>query len=58
MPFPAGPLALPLVWINPRYKIITKIVVTVIVIALTIGLYSLTMSMYLHLIDQIKSLGL
>ena len=53
-----GPLALPLVWINPRYKIIMKIVVTVIVIALTIGLYLLTMRMYLHLIDRINSLGL
>jgi hypothetical protein len=29
-----GPFALPLVWFNPRYSIITKIVVSAIVIAL------------------------
>jgi len=31
-----GPLALPLVWLHPRYKVVTKIVITVLVIILTI----------------------
>jgi len=52
-----GPLALPLVWFNPRYKIITKAVVTGLVIALSLCLYYLMMNMYLRLIEQIKELG-
>ena len=39
-----GPLALPLVWINPKYKIITKIIVTVVVAIATAWLYSATMN--------------
>ncbi len=53
-----GPLALPLIWTNPRYKIITKIVITVIVLAVTIWLCQLTMKMYLRVIDQINQLGI
>jgi hypothetical protein len=34
-----GPLALPLVWINPRYGRVTKIVVTVIVLIASWYLY-------------------
>ena len=53
-----GPLALPLVWLNHRYRIATKIVVTVIVIALSIFFCYLTMNIYLRLTEQIESLGL
>jgi hypothetical protein len=53
-----GPLALPLVWTNPRYKGITKVLITVAIIALTILLCQLTMNMYRNLMDQIKTLGL
>ena len=53
-----GPLALPLVWMNPRYKIVTKVVITVAVVALTAVLCRLSMKMYLDVIDQINSLGL
>ena len=52
-----GPLALPLVWLNPRYKIVTKLIVTGLVIAFTILLCYLTMNMYLRLVEQIKELG-
>jgi hypothetical protein len=31
-----GPLALPLVWMNPRYKPLTKTVITLIVIVVTV----------------------
>lgn len=31
----AGPLALPMVWFHPRYKILTKILATVITIVVT-----------------------
>ena len=53
-----GPLSLPLVWFNPRYKIITKIIVTIIVIVLSIWLCYLTTNMYLQLTEQIKALGI
>jgi len=53
-----GPLALPLVWFHPRYKIITKLVVTVIVIALTILFSYLVSSIYRNLMEQIEALGI
>jgi phage FluMu protein Com len=53
-----GPLALPLAWFNPRYKIITKLAVTVAVIAISILLCHLTTTMYLRLTEQIRTLGI
>ncbi len=53
-----GPLALPLVWLNPRYKIISKFVVTVIVVGVSILLCYLTMNTYLQLTEQIEALGI
>ena len=53
-----GPLALPLVWLHPRYKITTKFIVTVIVIAFSILLCYLTANIYLRLTEQINALGL
>lgn len=53
-----GPLALPLVLFNPRYKVTTKIIVTVIVIVLTIVFGFLSIHMYQNLIDQIRQMGL
>ncbi len=53
-----GPLALPVVWCHPKYKLITKVVITVIVILLSIWLYSLTMRTYQTLTEQLKTLGL
>ncbi len=52
-----GPLALPLVWFNPRYKIIAKLGVTGLVIGLSIWLYYLMTGMYRTLMDQIRALG-
>ncbi len=52
-----GPFALPLVWFNPRYKIITKLVVTGLVIALTILFSYLIGSIYRNLMEQIGALG-
>ncbi len=34
-----GPFALPLMWFNPRYKIITKIIVSIAVITVSVWLY-------------------
>ena len=53
-----GPLALPMVWTNPRYNIIVKIIITVVIVIVTIWAFQLTMQMYQDVIDQINSLGL
>jgi hypothetical protein len=54
----AGPLALPLVWLNPRYKPAVKAVVTVIVAVVTIAALWLTARMYQQALDQIRALGM
>ena len=53
-----GPLALPLVWANPKYKVTTKIIITIVVIAVTIWLCQLMGQMYQRLTKQINDLGL
>ena len=53
-----GPLALPLVWFNPRYTGVVKAVVTAIVLAVTVGLCVMTGRAYASLLDQVKALGL
>ena len=53
-----GPLALPLVWFNPRYKPITKLVLTAVVISLSLLLYTAIRTLYLQLMEQMKDLSL
>ena len=53
-----GPLALPLVWLNPRYKTITKVVVTVLIIALTVLLFYLVGYIYNQFMKEIGMLGI
>jgi hypothetical protein len=53
-----GPLALPLVWSNPRYNLVVKAVITVGIIALTFLLCWAMAAMYNHLFEQIKRLGM
>ncbi len=53
-----GPLALPLVWLNPRYKTVIKLLVTVIVVGISILFCYLTVNTYLQLTKQIESLGI
>ncbi|MGB8225299.1 MAG: hypothetical protein WCE45_00330 [Sedimentisphaerales bacterium] len=53
-----GPLALPLVWANPKYKLITKIVITVVVIGVTVWLCQLMGQMYHQVTKQINDLGI
>jgi uncharacterized membrane protein YvbJ len=53
-----GPMALPLVWINPRYKISTRAIITVIVIVVTILCIYLTVGIYQRMIDQLTVLGM
>lgn len=53
-----GPLALSLVWLNPRYKMITKAVVTGLVIGLTVLVGYLTIKIYIQIIESISELGI
>lgn len=52
----AGPFALPLVWLNPRYKPVTKWVVTVVVIIATIWISIKSIEMYQSLLQQIQQM--
>ncbi len=53
-----GPLALPLVWLNPRYNPAVKAILTVIILVVTVALCYGVVGMYNNLFDQIKALGL
>ena len=53
-----GPFALPLVWLNPRYKIVSKLLVTIIVVGITILFCYLTLNTYHQLTEQIEALGI
>ena len=50
-----GPLALPAVWMNPRYKILTKVIITVIVMLLTILFIYLMVAMYSRVLNQLET---
>jgi hypothetical protein len=53
-----GPLALPLVWLNRRYKLATKISITVAVLGITVFCFYLIISMYQRVFEQIRGLGI
>jgi hypothetical protein len=53
-----GPLALPLVWFNRRYKPITKLVLTAVVILLSLLVYIAIRRLYLQSVEQMRELGL
>jgi hypothetical protein len=52
-----GPLAIPMVWVNPTYSFVKKVVITAIMVAVTIALCYLMAAMYGSLMKQINSLG-
>ncbi len=52
-----GPLALPLVWIHPRYKPAVKVAVTIGTIVASILMYYATFGIYHNLLKQIEALG-
>ena len=51
-----GPLALPMVWANPGYKLSTKAMITGGMIILTVGLCYIMVAMYVRLLEQIRML--
>lgn len=53
-----GPLALPIVWTNPRYNRSVKIVITVIVLGITVGLCATIYKVCISTLTQIKALGI
>jgi hypothetical protein len=53
-----GPLALPLVWFHPRYKPVTRLIITVIVLVVTVLCTYLAATTYQKLLDQITALGI
>ena len=53
-----GPLALPLVWFNPRYKPATRLIITVIVLVVTVLCTYMAASAYRQLLDQLTTLGI
>ncbi len=53
-----GPLAVPLVWVHPRYTIMTKVVITAAMVALTVWGCLAIRDIYVDLMEQIESLDL
>lgn len=53
-----GPIALPLVWMNPRYKISTRAIITVIVLVVTVLSMYLVVHAYENLLNQLTELGM
>jgi len=53
-----GPFALPMVWKNPRYKIVTKAIVTVVVLIGTVLLMYLMVWFYTQFLNQFSQLGI
>jgi len=52
-----GPLALPMVLLNPKYNAATKTAITIIVIVLTVVLVYYAGHMYTRLLEQLEGLG-
>jgi hypothetical protein len=53
-----GPLALPLVWLHPLYNRVTKIILTLVIIGVSVWLYTFTKDLYVTLMQQMKVLGI
>ena len=53
-----GPFAIPLVWVNRRYSLTVKIILTLLILGITIGLCVGIYHVISNTLAQIKSLGL
>ena len=54
--FIVGPLALPLIWINPTFSKRNKILITVIIIAISVWLMRSTVTLYKILSEHYEEL--
>ncbi|MGB2807699.1 MAG: hypothetical protein WBC22_08160 [Sedimentisphaerales bacterium] len=53
-----GPLSLSLVWFHPRYKIVTKVIITILVIGFTLLLGYMAILIYSRFLDSITEMGI
>jgi hypothetical protein len=53
-----GPLAIPLVWLNPNYSLTKKAIISIVMIAVTIFLVYAMTSLYNNLMEQVRELGM
>ena len=53
-----GPLALSLLWINPRYKNVTKVIISILVIVFFFLVGYTAILIYSHLLDSISEMGI
>jgi len=53
-----GPLALPVVWLNPRYKPLTRVLITLLVIVVTVLCMYLVAAVYQRTLSQLDALGM
>jgi len=51
-----GPFALPLLWFSPAFNKISKVIISIVVIAATIWLLKATADLYRILLDELKEI--
>jgi len=52
--FTVGPFALPLVWMNPRFSLVARIILTVVVLAVSYWAYSFMQDFLVEFNDQME----
>ena len=53
-----GPLALSLVWLNPRYKNVTKVIISILVISFFFLVGYMAIQIYSRFLDSISDMGI
>jgi uncharacterized membrane protein SirB2 len=53
-----GPLALSLVWFHPRYKNVTKVIITILVILLFLSIGYIAIQVYSRFLDSFIDMGI
>jgi hypothetical protein len=53
-----GPFALPVIWLKSRYTPVTKAIITVVVLAVTVFCLYLIIAVYQGIFDQLDMLGI
>ena len=51
-----GPLMLPLIWLHPKYKKLTKLIVTIVIIGFFVWSYIIIQNLYINLREQFQEL--
>ena len=55
--FVVGPFGLPLVWSNPRFSRLVKIVLTVLMVAYTVALVQMTIQLYRSVTQELTNVN-